>query len=63
MTTYQQAKQQLKEIAHRARAIHKHDKPAQRQDINDSADYLGRELRLSEARKNQLANYACKLHP
>lgn len=62
-TAYQQAKQQLKETAQRARQIHRHDKPAQRQDINDTADYLCREFKLSKARRNQLANYACSLHP
>ncbi len=62
-TNYQQAKQQLKEIAQRARQIHKHDKPAQRQDINDSADMIGRDLRLTEQDRDRLANFAASLHP
>lgn len=63
MTNYQQAKQQLKEIATTARQSFKNDKPAQRQAINDSADMICRELNLSEANRNRLAEYACKLHP
>jgi len=63
MTTYQQARQYLKEIAQEVKRNVPHDKPAQRQTINDSADLICRDLNLSEAKRNQLANYACKLHP
>jgi hypothetical protein len=63
MAVLQQAKQQLKEIAKEAKQQFKTDKPAQRQTINDSAYFIGRELNLSERQKDSLSNYACKLHP
>ncbi len=63
MTTYQQAKQQLKEIAQTARPSFKNDKPAQRQAITDRADMICRELRLTEAQRDRLSNYAGNLHP
>ena len=62
-TAYQQAKQQLKAIAQRARQTYRHDKPAQRQIINDSAFMICQDLRLSETQRDRLSNYACKLHP
>lgn len=62
-TIYQQAKQSLKETAKQAKIDYPTDKPAVRQIINDTADSLCKDLRLSEYQRNLLANYSCKLHP
>jgi hypothetical protein len=63
MTNYQQAKQQLKEIAKIAKQEKPTDKPYIRQSINDSSYFIGKELHLTEYQKDLLSNYACKLHP
>jgi len=62
-TQLKQAKNQLKQIAEYAKGIFSTDKPAIRQTINDSADAIGRDLKLNEKQIDSLANYACKLHP
>lgn len=63
MTTYKNAKQQLKSISQDAKKEYKNDKPAIRQIINDYADHLCKDLNLSEYQRELLSNYACKLHP
>jgi len=62
-TQLKQAKNQLKQIALDAKGRFSTDKPAIRQTINDSADAIGRDLKLNEKQIDSLANYACKLHP
>ena len=62
-TTYQQAKNSLKNTANMAKSQFSNDKPMIRQIINDSVDFLCKELRLSEYQRNLLSNYACNLHP
>ena len=62
-TIHQQAKNELRQIAKEAKGQYPTDKPAIRQIINDSADGICRSMRLSEYRRNLLANYACTLHP
>lgn len=65
---YQQAKQQLKQVAKEVKASHPKDKPAQRQTINDFADSLSRDFwrYTSEGKAAQWANwlhsYAASLH-
>jgi hypothetical protein len=63
ITKYQQAKTDLKETAKQAKKEYKNDKPAIRQAINNTADMLCKDLRLSEYQRNLLANYSCNLHP
>lgn len=63
MTQYQTAKQALKGAAHYAKRRHQTDKPAIRQVINDTADFLCKDYNLSEYQRDLLSNYACKLHP
>lgn len=63
MTSYQNAKSNLKAVSQDAKAQHRNDKPAIRQTINDYVDYLCKDLNLSEYQRNLLSNYACKLHP
>lgn len=63
MTNYQEAKQQLKEIAKQVKKSHPTDKPLIRMVLNDSADSLSREYNLSEYQLNLLAKYTCTLHP
>ena len=63
MTNYQQAKQQLKELAQKAKEQFKTDKPAIRQYINDNAYYISQNFDLTEYQTDLLHNYACKLHP
>jgi hypothetical protein len=64
----------LKQTAIDAKSTYKNDKPAQRQAINDTLDYMIREINLlalneTITRKaqiqitNWLTNCACKLHP
>lgn len=62
-TAYQRAKRNLKETADMAKSQFENDKPAQRQIINDSADFLSREYDLTETDRDRLADYAGKLHP
>lgn len=62
-TIYQQAKNELRQIAKEAKRQYQGDKPAIRQIINDSADGICKSMRLSEYQRNLLANYACVLHP
>lgn len=63
MTNYKIAKSTLCGIAYDAKNQHRGDKPMIRQIINDSADSICRDLRLTERERDLLANYACKLHP
>lgn len=60
---YQVAKNTLKAVSLDAKKEHKTDKPMIRQIINDTADELGKGLRLSDREVNLLSNYACSLHP
>ena len=62
-SVYQVAKSELKRSAIEAKQYFKSDKPAIRQSINDSVDYICRSIQLSEYQKNLLSNYACTLHP
>ncbi|OPZ01055.1 MAG: hypothetical protein BWZ11_01884 [Bacteroidetes bacterium ADurb.BinA395] len=62
-TEYQEAKSTLKNAADYAKSKYQTDKPAIRMEINDTADWLCKELRLSEYHRGLLSNYACKLHP
>jgi len=62
-TAYQQAKDQLKEIARIVRRTDPHDKPAQRQTLNDCADTICKDFNLSEAQRDRLSNFVCSLHP
>lgn len=65
---YQQAKQQLEEIAQQIKAEHPNDKPLQRMVINDAADNLSREFwrhtndKKAEQWKGWIASYAARLH-
>ena len=47
-TIYKQAKAELKQTAKEAKEQYITDKPAQRQIINDTADYLCKSLKLSD---------------
>ena len=60
---YQVAKNTLKAVSLDAKKQHKTDTPMIRQIINDTADELGKGLRLSDREVNLLSNYACSLHP
>ena len=62
-TEYQRAKQTLKFSADYVKEHYPTDKPAIRMQINDTVDWLCKELRLSEYHRRLLANYACTLHP
>lgn len=62
MTTYKQAKQQLKDAQVRLKNLFNTDKPAIRQGLNDYTDYLIREYRLNTFDQNRLVNYCCHLH-
>jgi hypothetical protein len=63
MTKYQNAKKSLKAVADLAMKKNPLDKSRARQVINDVADILIRELRLTEYQAKLLSNYACVLHP
>ena len=62
-TPYQIAKNDLKRAAKQAKKDFPTDKPAIRMIINDTADGLSKDLRLSEHQRDLLANFACTLHP
>jgi hypothetical protein len=63
ISKYQQAKQTLKTYTITVKSKHKNDKPMIRMLINDSVDYLSKDLNLSDYQRNLLSDYACKLHP
>jgi len=64
MTTYKQAKQQLRRASAEAKASFGSDEPAIRQCINDYADHLIRENEWTSTRhETRLSNYAYTLHP
>lgn len=63
ISNYQQAKRRLKNITVESKTLFNNDKPKIRMIINDSADYISKDLNLSEHQRNLLSNYACKLHP
>ncbi len=63
MTNYQNAKKSLKAVADLAKKKTPSDKPMIREVINNVADVLSREFKLTEYQINLLSNYACKLHP
>lgn len=63
MTTYQIAKQSLKEIAKEAKQNFTNDLPAIRMIINDYADELSKEFNLTEHKRELLVNYSITLHP
>jgi hypothetical protein len=63
MSNYQEAKSLLRSHAEYVSVLLRGDKPGIRQSINDYADSVGRDYKLTEYQKNLLANYACKLHP
>ena len=65
MTNYQQAKEALKRTAKSflCRVHFKNDKPGQRQLINEMADALCKDYRLTDYQQNLLHNFAEKLHP
>jgi hypothetical protein len=63
MTNYQIAKNILKIVSLDAKKEFRTDKPMVRQIINDTADSISRDLKLTEYQRNSLSNYACKLHP
>lgn len=69
MYTYTDAKRLLYLESVEAKKQHGNDLPAIREQINDTADYILREmsLRRTDARMRQyerwLSSYACKLHP
>ena len=62
-TEYQRAKSALKFEADTVKVAYPTDKPAIRMIINDTADIICKDLRLSEYYRDLLENYACKLHP
>ena len=62
-TAYQDAKQDLKNIAIDAKKEFKGDKPAIRQIINDNTHFIAYQYELSEYKTDLLHNYACTLHP
>lgn len=73
MTNYQKCKQQLKNAADLIKQTNPTDKPMIRQYINDVADSIIKDTincpswNISEVKReqyrNNLSNYACKLHP
>lgn len=63
ISNYQQAKRRLKNITVESKTLFNNDKPKIRMIINDSADYISKDLNLSEHQRKLLSNYACKLHP
>lgn len=63
MTTYQLAKQILKETAKAAKQNYTNDLPCIRMIINDEMDNLCKDYKLTDYQRNLLANYACVLHP
>jgi len=62
-STYQTAKESLKETAKEVKQNFKTDKPLIRMVINDTVDSLSKDLNLSEYQRNLLSSYSCKLHP
>ena len=63
MSNYQEAKSLLRSHAEYVSVLLRGDKPGIRQSINDYADAIGRDSKLTEHEMDSLANYACKLHP
>lgn len=63
MTNYQNAKQDLRFVAKKAKHDKPKDKPYQRMIINDSCDWISDNHSLTEYQNSLLHNYACKLHP
>ena len=61
-TIYQTARVLLKEAAKNAKNDYPNDKPAIRQIINDTADGLSKDLKLSDYQRDLLSNYSCNLH-
>lgn len=59
---YQSAKERLKETAKDIKKQFPTDKPLINMTINDTVDYLSKDLNLTEYQRNLLSNYACKLH-
>ena len=59
---YQNAKESLKETAKEIKKQFPKDKPLINITINDTVDYLSKDLNLTEYQRNLLSNYACKLH-
>lgn len=59
---YQSAKERLKETAKEIKKQFPTDKPLINMTINDTVDYLSKDLNLTEYQRNLLSNYACKLH-
>lgn len=62
-TTYQTAKNTLLWASRDAKSQFRTDKPMVRQIINDTMDSICKDLNLTERQRDQLAKYACKLHP
>lgn len=63
ISSYQQAKRNLKDVSDMAKSQFSTDKPMIRQIINDSVHLNASNYNLSEYHVNLLSNYACKLHP
>lgn len=61
-TTYQSAKERLKETAKEIKKQFPNDKPLINMTINDTADSICKEGILTECQQNLLHNYACTLH-
>ena len=61
-STYQKAKERLKETAKEIKKQYPNDKPLINMTINDTVDYLSKDLNLTEYQRNLLSDYACKLH-
>lgn len=61
-STYQQAKERLKETAKEIKKQFSTDKPLINMTVNDTVDYLSKDLNLTEYQRNLLSNYACTLH-
>jgi hypothetical protein len=57
------SKKNLKIASDMAKKQFSNDKPFIRQIINNSADFLSEEYKLSKYQTKILRNYACKLHP
>ena len=62
-TEYQKAKSALKEMADIVKKKNSSDKPLIRMTINDTCDYICKDLHLSDYHCRLLQNYACSLHP
>lgn len=63
MNVFQSMKTYLKCVKRRAELQYPNDKPAIRQSINDAADSLIKEDKLTKYQEKLLSNYAASLHP